>query len=218
MGRYLNQMEGGTSVLEEFRCEWDDEGVYFYQANCDEIAQYALTNQRFGGPLFNPTRMTWIKPSFAWMMYRSGYGTKHGQTKVLKVKLSHAAVADLLNGCACKQGGGGSLGRVQWDPAREMEMSDLDRKMPLPRRFLNRRDIQIGLKERLSEMYVASVLSIEDVTQLAGKLKETHSGRSESEVRRKVEELQPELPLERVYLPACTKEKLVELRLREKEF
>ena len=28
----LNQMEGGgTSVLEEFRCEWDDEGVFFYQ-------------------------------------------------------------------------------------------------------------------------------------------------------------------------------------------
>ena len=128
------------------------------------------------------------------------------------------------------------MGRVQWDPAREMEMSDLDRKMPMPRRFLNRRDIQIGLKDRLSEMYVASVLSIEDVTQLAGKLKEAHNGKSESEVsfqtsnvykqpnsvfptqvRRKVEELQAELPLERVYLPACTKEKLVELRLREKE-
>ena len=74
------------------------------------------------------------------------------------------------------------MGRVQWDPAREMEMSDLDRKMPMPRRFLNRRDIQIGLKDRLSEMYVASVLSIEDVTQLSGKLKVAHSGRSESEV------------------------------------
>ena len=158
---------------------------------------------------------------------------------MLKVKLSHAAVAELLNKCACKQGGGGSLGRVQWDPAREMEMSDLDRKMPLPRRSLNRRDIQIGLKDRLSEMYVASVISIKDVTPLAGKLKEAHSGRSESEVsflgfslnprifgdkapchtqvRRKVEELQSELPLERVYMPACTKEKLVELRLAEKE-
>lgn len=22
--------------------------------------------------------MTWIKPSFAWMLYRSGYGLKHG--------------------------------------------------------------------------------------------------------------------------------------------
>jgi len=36
-------------------------------------------------------------------------------------------------------------------------------------------------------------------------------------VRRKVEELQAELPVERAYMPACSKEKLVELRLREKE-
>ena len=45
---YLKEMEGSTldSNLEEFRCEWDDEGVYFYQAYCDEIAQYALANQR----------------------------------------------------------------------------------------------------------------------------------------------------------------------------
>ena len=24
-------MEGQSSAVEEFRCEWDDEGVYFYQ-------------------------------------------------------------------------------------------------------------------------------------------------------------------------------------------
>jgi len=110
-------MEGHTSAVEEFRCEWDEEGVYFYQAYCEEIAQYAVSNQRFGGPLYNPTRMTWIKPSFAWMMYRSGYGRKPNQTNVLKIKLGHEAVAELLNECTCKHGGGGSEGRVQWDPA-----------------------------------------------------------------------------------------------------
>ena len=83
------------------------------------------------------------------------------------------------------------MGRVQWDPAREMEMSDLDRKTPLPRRCLKRRDIQIGLKDRLSEMYVASVNSIENVTQLAGKLKEAHTGKSESEVSLK----EPRIPI-----------------------
>ena len=41
------------------------------------------------------------------LCFRSGYGTKHGQTSVLKVKLSHAVVAELLNECACKHGGGG---------------------------------------------------------------------------------------------------------------
>ena len=28
---FLKQMEGQTSAVEEFRCEWDNEGVYFYQ-------------------------------------------------------------------------------------------------------------------------------------------------------------------------------------------
>ena len=41
--------------------------------------------QAFGGPDFKPDRMTWIKPSFAWMLYRAGYGSKHGQENILKV-------------------------------------------------------------------------------------------------------------------------------------
>ena len=36
-----------------FRGEWDDEGVFFYQAFNDEIAKWAIKNQRFGGPEFN---------------------------------------------------------------------------------------------------------------------------------------------------------------------
>ena len=74
------------------------------------------------------------------------------------------------------------VGRVQWDPAREIEMSDLDRKCPMPRRSYKRRDIQIGVKGKLNEMYVASVISIQDVTDLAHKLQEAHSQRSEKEV------------------------------------
>lgn len=57
----------------EIRAEWDDEGVFFYQAYSDAIADWALENQRFGGPHFKTKQMTWIKPSFAWMLYRSGY-------------------------------------------------------------------------------------------------------------------------------------------------
>ena len=51
-------------------------------------------------------------------MSRSGYGRKPNQTNVLKIKLGHDAVAELLNECTCKHGGGGGVGRVQWDPAR----------------------------------------------------------------------------------------------------
>ena len=54
--------------------EHDDEGVFFYQAFNAAIADYAIANQRLGGQGFNAQRMTWIKPSFAWMLYRAVYG------------------------------------------------------------------------------------------------------------------------------------------------
>ena len=76
-----------------FRGEWDEEGVYFYQAFSPEIAEWAVREQRFGGPRFNVSRMTWIKPSFAWVLYRAGYGRKHNQECIIKVKLPHALAA-----------------------------------------------------------------------------------------------------------------------------
>jgi hypothetical protein len=82
------------------------------------------------------TRMTWIKPSFAWMLYRAGYGRKTGQTRILKLKLPHAAVAELLSACECKHGGGGSKGRVQWDPSRDLMSSDGKGNATEPRRML----------------------------------------------------------------------------------
>ena len=101
--------------VQTFDAEWDDEGVYFYQAFNDAIADWALEHQRFGGPDFKPTRMTWIKPSFAWMLYRSGYGSKRNQNRLMKVKLPHDVVAELLSECQCKEGGmeggGGDGGR-----------------------------------------------------------------------------------------------------------
>jgi len=87
-------------LIHVFNAEWDDEGVFFYQAYRDEIADYAVEHQNFGGEQWNPSRMTWIKPSFGWVLYRSGYGRKSGQERILKVKLGHAVLAELL--CQCK--------------------------------------------------------------------------------------------------------------------
>merc|ERR1712176_1745477 len=131
--------------------EWDDEGVFFYQAFNNEIADWAVENQKFGGPAFNPRRMTWIKPSFAWMLYRAGYGHKDkNQCRILKVKLPHEAVAEILSRCAEGHGNGGGEGRVQWDPARTLlraERGELARS--------GGRAIQIGMKGDLSCYYVS---------------------------------------------------------------
>jgi hypothetical protein len=180
-----------------------------------DIADYAVDNQRFGGPHFKPVRMTWIKPSFAWVLYRSGYASKHNQTRILKIKLSHESVASLLSQCKCKHGGGGSWGRVQWDPARDIQKQETKSKEP--RKMLRERAIQIGLKGHLSEQYVDSVLSIQDVTDLAKKVQRAHTLDAKRKPNKKdappaaIDDLQNELPNERAYLPSCSKEDLTSL-------
>lgn len=191
--------------VQVFRGEWDDEGVFFYQAFNDDIADWAVQHQCFGGPKFKPMRMTWIKPSFAWVLYRSGYGYKHNQNRILKVKVQHAAVADLLSRCQCKEGGGGSNGRVQWDPGRDLESWD----GKVPRELLRDRAIQIGLKGSISELYVRSVVSIQDVTRLGQRLKEAHAAKSKDAMQ----EIRSDLPTERPYLPCCKEDVLKRLQM-----
>jgi len=192
--------------VQVFRGEWDEEGVFVYQAFNEHIANWALQHQEFGGPHFNPVRMTWVKPSFAWVLYRSGYSFKHNQTRILKVKLSHAALAELLGQCQCRTGGGGSKGRVQWDPERDLMSGD----GKAPTEMLRYRAIQIGLKGSLSELYVRSVLSIQNVTELARKVHAAHVAKDSKQA---MALLLPELPLERPYLPQCPEDVLIRLRM-----
>ena len=196
-----------SSRVQVFEGEFDDEGVYFYQAFNDKIAEYALKHQTFGGPYFNPQRMTWIKPSFAWVLYRSGYGYKKNQTRILKVKLSHDTVATILSRCTCFEAGwrGGSKigecadGRIQWDPARDLYSAD----KKVPRKMLSTRAIQIGVARSLSSLYVESILKITDVTQLAHQVCVAHRMRKRRKAKELMEDLKLQLPVERPYLPQC---------------
>jgi len=190
--------------------------VFFYQAYNDTIADWALSHGKLGGPAFSPTRMTWIKPSFAWALYRSGYASKHNQTRLLRMKVPHAALAALLSECKCRVGGGGSLGRVQWDPARDIETPEPGGREP--RRMLRARAIQIGLRGRLSECYVGSIVDIVDVTALAHAVGTAHSeaarGRGGDEaVSAAMAALVPLLPVERSYVPHRAPETLAALQI-----
>ncbi|MCU0544743.1 MAG: DUF4291 domain-containing protein [Oscillatoriaceae cyanobacterium Prado104] len=49
---------------------FDSEGIFVYQAFKAAIADEAVRKQTFGKG-FNLERMTWIKPSLGWMLYRS---------------------------------------------------------------------------------------------------------------------------------------------------
>src|SRR6266568_599892 len=74
--------DSGRHILAHF----DASAIDVYQAYGPAIGQFAAKNQRFGGE-FNLKRMSWIKPNFLWMMYRSGWGTKTGQEITLAVWL-----------------------------------------------------------------------------------------------------------------------------------
>merc|ERR1712151_1212296 len=93
---------------------------------------------------------------------------------ILKIKIPHHELGEILNRCQCvdtnkaTQKSHGekerdvSNGRVQWDPARDMRSADGKE----PSKISRVRAIQIGLAGRLSEFYVSSTISIQDVTKL----------------------------------------------------
>jgi hypothetical protein len=70
----------------EVRAAFSDATVRVYQAYSPAIADKAVAEQGFAPP-FSRERMTWIKPSFTWMMYRSGWAEKEGQERILAIDI-----------------------------------------------------------------------------------------------------------------------------------
>src|SRR5215210_4064137 len=82
------ELKTKTSKAEkQIRALYDEHTITVYQAYNSEIAQSAVENQKFVSPPYKLDRMTWIKPSFLWMMYRSGWASKQGQEHILKIKI-----------------------------------------------------------------------------------------------------------------------------------
>src|SRR5689334_19006154 len=101
-------MEAGLSIgddrvvsvpARQIRAVYTAETITVYQAYPPEIAEPALAAGRLVPP-FKRDRMTWIKPSFLWTMYRCGWATKPGQERVLAVEITRAGFEWAL-GRAC---------------------------------------------------------------------------------------------------------------------
>ncbi|WP_285751610.1 DUF4291 domain-containing protein [Lentzea sp. NBRC 105346] len=141
----------------EIRADYDDRSVVVYQAYSPHIAEPALDAQRFVAP-FKLERMTWIKPSFLWMMYRCGWGLKEGQERVLAIRILRSGFDwAVANAVSSRVVGGNPDVRVQWDPERDLHL-----------RPQQHRAIQIGLRGDAVRRYVHDwTVSITDVTGLA---------------------------------------------------
>ena len=75
--------------------QFDDGTIIVYQAYRPAIGRYAVQYGRFGGD-FSFSRMSWIKPNFLWMMYRSGWGTKPDQEVTLALRVRRKFFDSLL--------------------------------------------------------------------------------------------------------------------------
>ncbi|GAA0912620.1 DUF4291 domain-containing protein [Nonomuraea longicatena] len=179
----------------QIRAAFTDEAITVYQAYDPSIAVPAVAAQRFVPP-FKHERMTWIKPSFLWMMYRCGWATKPGQTRVLAVDLTREGFEWALRHSCLSHPGAGvdqavwkqrlreSPVRIQWDPERGPSHNALPY-----------RSIQVGLSGEAVARYIGQwVLGITDLTD------RVHDIRQALRDRNDVTGL---LPVERPYhLPA----------------
>lgn len=143
--------DNGRHIL----ASYDDHSIVVYQAYCPAIGRYAIEHGRFGGT-FSYSRMSWIKPNFLWMMYRSGWGTKSNQEVTLGLRMRREFFDSLLDRAVpstwnrilfatkddWNRAVASSSVRLQWDPDHHPKGAKLER-----------RAIQLGLRGNVLERF-----------------------------------------------------------------
>lgn len=157
----------------EIRAVYNTNTIRVYQAYSDIIADEALKLGTFGSH-FKMNRMTWIKPSFLWMMYRCGWAEKENQERVLAIDIKREefdkavknAVISTYTEELCisreewKKLVKSSDIRIQWDPEKDIEGNNL-----------SYRSIQLGIRGNALIEYVNDwITNIEDLTQYVNEL------------------------------------------------
>lgn len=134
---------------------YDHDSIIVYQAYSPAIGHFAAKHGFFGGD-FSFNRMSWIKPNFLWMMYRSGWGRKPGQEVTLAIQLSRSFFEEILLQAVpstysrrlfadrdeWKLALAKSNVRLQWDPDHNPNGHKVER-----------RAIQLGLRGEILQRY-----------------------------------------------------------------
>lgn len=181
----------GRHILAQF----DEDTVIVYQAYNQTIGRYAAEHGTFGEG-FSYTRMSWVKPNFLWMMYRSGWGTKENQEVTLALRIRRPFFEALLAAAVpstwdrsryvteqeWSRAVGSSSVRLQWDPDHSPLGGPLER-----------RALQLGLRrEALASLGKQELVEVIDVSEF---VREQRAALSSSGVAALV------TPRERVYRP-----------------
>ena len=159
----------------EIRAIYTQTTIRVYQAYSADIAAEAVQLGTFGSK-FKMDKMTWIKPSFLWMMYRSGWGTKENQEHILSIDIPREKFDYLVKNAVLSTYNEAIYGsreewkvlihnsdiRCQWDPERDVYGNPLDY-----------RSIQIGIRGKALKEYVNEwIIELTDITEYVVSLRE----------------------------------------------
>lgn len=193
---YPEQVEAWPKNGRHIMAQFDEKTIVVYQAYRSDIGRFAAEHGNFGGN-FQYSRMSWVKPNFLWMMYRSGWGTKENQEVTLGLRI-HREFFDSLLAAAVpsswdreqfateadwSRAVDRSMVRLQWDPDHHPSGAKLER-----------RAIQLGLRGEILDAFgkreLLEVIDLSDFVS-AQRLQLTTSGVTAIVT-----------PRERVYCPA----------------
>ncbi|MDH5178298.1 MAG: DUF4291 domain-containing protein [Gammaproteobacteria bacterium] len=152
---YTKQKQAWPKEGKHILAQYDADSVIVYQAYRPAIGLFAVENQYFGGE-FSLNRMSWIKPNFLWMMYRSNWARTPGQEIVCGVRLKRDFFDEVVRTAVpssfdktrykdqteWKRAVKRSSVRLQWDPDHGPSGNKCER-----------RAIQLGLRGDILEQY-----------------------------------------------------------------
>ncbi len=193
---YADQAKRWPHAGRHILAQFNEDTIIGYQAYCPAIGRYAIEKGRFGGD-FKFSRMSWIKPNFLWMMYRSQWGRAEGQEVVLAIRLKRRFFDSLVaqavpSSCdtqvfGCRDAWSAAVARsdvrLQWDPDH----------LPTGEKC-ERRAIQLGLRGAALEAYgTREIVQIIDMSAFVAEQRSNiHDWKSGTLVT----------PIENVYVPA----------------
>lgn len=195
---YSSQCARWPRTGEHILAHYDDESIVVYQAYRPSIGHYAIEHGRFGGPDYSLSRMSWIKPNFLWMMYRSGWGAKEGQEVILGLRVRRSFFDGVLAQAVAstyqpdryasredwKAAVDASEVRLQWDPDHDPQGGKLAH-----------RAVQLGLRGKTLEAFAGrELLEVIDMSSFVGEQRPLALA-GDSMLR---------TPIEAVYLPAAS--------------
>jgi hypothetical protein len=191
---YLAQQEHLPAAGKHIIAQHDASHVWVYQAYQPAIAAFAVRHRVFGGEAYSFNRMSWIKPNFLWMMYRSGWATKPGQEAILAIRIAKSHFEHMLAGAvhssfkpdvypthaAWQDALARSDVRLQWDPDHDPYGTKLER-----------RAIQLGLRGEVLRQFATDwIADIADITPFVTEQRQYVEARALDKLT---------VPVERVY-------------------